>query len=353
MCNHALRKVLGDHVNQQGSLVLPEKFRFDFSHNSPLKSTELKDLDGVVSTLISENLTVYYKDVPLEIATKINGVRQMFDEKYPNPVRVVSIGKSVDDLVADPTNPEWSNYSIEFCGGTHLSKTSDAQSFTIVKEDPLSKGVRRLECLTGSDALTAITRANEFEKELAIFETLSSPSSITQEVARLLNQLNELIIPYWRKIEFREFLDNQRGKAKKLSLEREANIKKLGQSISTQIIAELKAAPKSYLITKIEEGFTPSLLKGVQTSISNAVSDTALLFVSFDSETNKFAVVSLLPKTWTDKGKKANDWLNHALRPINGKGGGKPDCAQGTFAADADVNAVLASAEEFASSNFA
>ena len=352
MCNYALLKVLGDHVNQQGSLVLPEKFRFDFSHNHPLKANELKDIDSVVSNLINESLPVYYKDVPLEIATRIVGVRQMFGEKYPNPVRVVSIGKDVDELVANPTNPEWTQYSIEFCGGTHLSKTSDARSFTIIKEDPLAKGVRRLECLTGPEAAEAIERAGAFEKEVAVVDTLTSPSAITAEVAKLITQLNELVIPYWRKVTFREYLDNQRGKAKKLATEREASLKKLGQSISNQIIAELKGASKPYLISKIDEGFTPNLLKGVQTPILKDVPETALLFVSFDSETKKFAIVSVLSKFWVDKGQKANEWLSAALLPINGKSGGKADQAQGTFDADADVNAVLAAAEAFASAHF-
>jgi len=184
MCNYALLKVLGNHVNQQGSLVLPEKFRFDFSHNHPLKATELKEIDSVVSNLINENLSVYYKDVPLEIATKITGVRQMFGEKYPNPVRVVSIGKDVDELVANPANPEWAQYSIEFCGGTHLSKTSDARTFTVINEEPLAKGVRRLECVTGREALDAIARSEAFEKEVSVIDSLTSPSAITSEVAR-------------------------------------------------------------------------------------------------------------------------------------------------------------------------
>jgi len=352
MCNFALKKVLGDHVNQQGSLVLPEKFRFDFSHDHPLKANELQELDSVVSNLINENLPVYYKDVPLDIATKINGVRQMFGEKYPNPVRVVSIGKDVEELVANPSNPEWEQYSIEFCGGTHLSKTMDARSFTIIKEDPLAKGVRRLECLTGAEAVEAIARAEAFEKDVAVVDGLSSPSAITQEVAKLITTLNELVIPYWRKVNFREYLDNQRGKAKKLATERESNLKKLGQSIATQIIAELKNSPKPYLISKVEEGFTPNLLKGIQTAVAKDVTETALLFVSFDSETKKFSIVAILPKFWVDKGQKANEWLSAALLPINGKSGGKADQAQGTFDGEADVNAVLAAAEAFASSHF-
>jgi len=354
MCNFALRKVLGEHVNQQGSLVLPEKFRFDFSHNSPLKSDELKSIDFTVCEVVQSELPVYCKEVPLEIATKINGVRQMFDEKYPNPVRVVSIGKSVDDLIADPSNPEWNNYSIEFCGGTHITNTKAALSFTVIKEDPLAKGVRRLECITGGDAQLANQRADEFEKEMmTTFANLTTPASITQEVGKQLTQLNELVIPYWRKISFREYLDNQRGVAKKLSLEREANLKKLGQSISTQISTQLTESPKPFLIFQLEEGFSANLIKGVLTAISKAAPSTALLFISFDSDSNRYSAVTFLAKPSLDKGGKANDWLSKALAPINGKSGGKPDSAQGTFEATAEqLASILAAAEEYAAATF-
>ena len=123
LCNLSLRQVLGDHVDQQGSLVLESRFRFDFSHSKPVSGEELAQMDQGVRDAIAKDLKLFDKEVPLEDAKRINGARMMFGEAYPDPVRVVSVGVSVEDLLANPSNPEWANYAIEFCGGTHIASS--------------------------------------------------------------------------------------------------------------------------------------------------------------------------------------------------------------------------------------
>lgn len=137
--NHALLKVLGEGRDQKGSLNNPEYLRFDFSNNSGVSSEDLGKVEGLVREYIKESLPVYTQEVPKNDALKIKGLRAVFGEDYPDPVRVVSIGISVDQLVADPENPKNADYSIEFCGGTHLTNTAQANSFAIISEEGISK----------------------------------------------------------------------------------------------------------------------------------------------------------------------------------------------------------------------
>jgi alanyl-tRNA synthetase len=133
--NYALREVLGDSVDQKGSLVAQEKLRFDFSHKSGVSDAELQSIEDISTSYIRQNCGVYSKDVPLAIAREIEGVRAVFGEIYPDPVRVVSVGVEVDDLLKDVRNKEWRKVSIEFCGGTHVQKTGDIKDLIILEEN--------------------------------------------------------------------------------------------------------------------------------------------------------------------------------------------------------------------------
>ena len=150
--NWALREVLGDHVQQKGSLVDHEKTRFDFSHPKALTPEQVERVEQLVNERIRRNLPVHYRVVPQQDALKINGLRAVFGERYPDEVRVMSVGVPVEDLVKDPGNPEWRKYSIEFCGGTHLNNTRDIEHFTITTEEAVAKGVRRVVAVTGETA---------------------------------------------------------------------------------------------------------------------------------------------------------------------------------------------------------
>ena len=108
---------LGDDVNQKGSLVDQEKLRFDFSHKAQVTLEELKKIEDSSNSYIKQNCKIYAKDVDLDVAKGIEGVRAVFGETYPNPVRVVSVGVEIETLLQDPKNPEWRKVSVEFCGG--------------------------------------------------------------------------------------------------------------------------------------------------------------------------------------------------------------------------------------------
>src|SRR2546430_4911625 len=143
LANWALREVLGEGVQQKGSLVDPDKLRFDFSHGKSLSDDDIARIEKLVNENIAKNLTVYAQEAPQEQALKIHGLRAVFGEKYPPMVRVVSIGVPVADLLKDPANSRWRQYSIEFCGGTHLKSTADAGGFVVTSEESVSKGIRR------------------------------------------------------------------------------------------------------------------------------------------------------------------------------------------------------------------
>src|SRR5947209_7580166 len=163
LANWALRETLGDDVQQKGSLVDPEKLRFDFSHGKSLTEEELAKVETLVNEGIAKKLPVYAQEAPQEQALKIHGLRAVFGEKYPPMVRVVSIGAPVEDLLKDPANPKWRQYSIEFCGGTHLKSTADAQAFAITGEESVSKGIRRIFALTGDAAQEAAAAAKSLD----------------------------------------------------------------------------------------------------------------------------------------------------------------------------------------------
>lgn len=156
--NYALRAVLlegnGSGVasqgmcEQKGSLVDADKLRFDFSWSSALTPLQVEQVEGLVRQKIAAGLGVFNEVVPLSQASSISGLRCVFGEKYPDPVRVISVGTPVPELLANPTNPAWTTNSIEFCGGTHLSNTSQAEDFVLFEESGIAKGIRRISAFT-------------------------------------------------------------------------------------------------------------------------------------------------------------------------------------------------------------
>ena len=136
-----------------------DRLRFDFTHAKPMSVDELAKVEVSVNAAIARTLPVSVATVPLEKAKAIAGVRAVFGEKYPDPVRVVSIGAKVGELLADPANAKWRQCSVEFCGGTHLPATGEAKRFAIVSEGALSAGVRRVMALAGVPAEAAFAAA--------------------------------------------------------------------------------------------------------------------------------------------------------------------------------------------------
>jgi len=169
--NFCLREVLGDHIDQKGSLVAPTKLRFDFSHKTQISLPELAKIESMSIDWIKKNVKVYGKDLDLTTAHKISGLRAVFGEAYPDPVRVVVLGYDVDEVAKDIDNPKWRTTSVEFCGGTHVAKTGDIKDFVITEESGIAKGIRRIVAVTGQEAYEASRVANALKVRLEQLES--------------------------------------------------------------------------------------------------------------------------------------------------------------------------------------
>lgn len=192
--NHSLREVLGDEVNQKGSLVDEDKLRFDFSHKTGVTTEELKKIEDLSNAYIKQNSQIYYKDVDLASAKQIEGVRAVFGETYPDPVRVVSVGIDVDMLLENPKNPEWRKVSVEFCGGTHVDTTGIIKDLIVVEESGIAKGIRRVVAYTGDSAHEVQRLAKTFAGKLAELEKLPFGPEKEEQAKRLGVELGELRI---------------------------------------------------------------------------------------------------------------------------------------------------------------
>ena len=192
--NHSLREVLGDEVNQKGSLVDNEKLRFDFSHKTGVKIEELKIIEDKSNEYIRAASKIYSKDVELDLAREIEGVRAVFGETYPNPVRVVSIGKDIDTMLADPKNQEWRKYSVEFCGGTHVEHTGYIKDLVIVEESGIAKGIRRIIAYTGDAAHQVQRDAVEFSKRLDELAALPFGLEKDAQIKLTSQDISQLVI---------------------------------------------------------------------------------------------------------------------------------------------------------------
>lgn len=202
--NFALRRVLGDTVEQKGSLVAAEKLRFDFSHKSAVTENELEKIEEISTDYIRQNCDVYSQEVPLATARQISGVRAVFGETYPDPVRVVSVGVEVEEILKNVEDPRWLEVSIEFCGGTHVQKTGDIKDLIILEENGIAKGIRRIIAVTGEDAHEVQRVAKEFENRLDRLDAMALGPQKEQEAKQIQVELNQLSISAVQKSRFRE-----------------------------------------------------------------------------------------------------------------------------------------------------
>ena len=202
--NYALREVLGDAIDQKGSLVAPEKLRFDFSHKSGISIEELEKIEDISTKYIRQNVEVYSKDVPLATAREINGLRAVFGETYPDPVRVVSVGVPVEDLLSNVKDEKWRDVSVEFCGGTHVQETGVIKELIIIEESGIAKGIRRIVAITGEDAYAVQRVATEFGERISRLEKMPHSHDKEQEIKSTQADLNQLSISWITKSKLRD-----------------------------------------------------------------------------------------------------------------------------------------------------
>ena len=285
--NYALREVLGDGIDQRGSLVAPEKLRFDFSHKSGVTDTELAKIEDISTAYIRRNCGVYANDVPLATAREIEGLRAVFGETYPDPVRVVSVGVEVDQLLKDVKNEKWREVSIEFCGGTHVAKTGDIKDLVILEENGIAKGIRRIIAVTGEDAHTVQRVANEFDERLAILEKMPQGQAKEQEIKMTQNELNNLSISTLTKTKLRgRFEKIKKAQLNEQKAKQKEEEKKAVETVAEYFGSESNKGHDTFII-RLPISANPQALSGAINHVKTKAKDKTIYLLAGDESEGK------------------------------------------------------------------
>ncbi|KAJ3205616.1 Alanine--tRNA ligase [Entophlyctis luteolus] len=342
--NFGLLKVLGEGVDQKGSLVTPDKLRFDFSQKNAPTVEQLKQIEETCNLIISNNVKVTSKEVPLSLAKQITGLRAVFGEVYPDPVRVVAVGFEIDEVLADPTNEKWAGSSIEFCGGTHVPATGQIRKLVILEESSISKGIRRIIATTGVDAKNALRLAAEFKDKLIMCRHLTG-SSLEYAVKTLGKELDELVIPIVLKAEYRKmFAEIKKDFDDADKLRKAQEIKSATEHVKE--VFEGDDAPE-YVVADLGVGSNMKALSSAINHVKGLTGKSALL-VSSDEDDSKVVYAAYVAKAHLSKGLKANAWATIVGTAVGGKSGGKDDSAQGAGTDFERVADAIKLAEEHA-----
>ncbi|KAM9269188.1 alanine--tRNA ligase, cytoplasmic [Cariama cristata] len=330
--NFALRSVLGE-ADQRGSLVAPDRLRFDFTAKGALSTQEIKKVEGIANQMIEEAKTVYAKDCALAAAKAIQGLRAVFDETYPDPVRVVSIGIPVEELLADPSGPAGSITSIEFCGGTHLQNSSHAGHFVIVSEEAIAKGIRRIVAVTGAEAQKALRKVDSLRKRLSALEAKvkvqTAPNKdVQKEITDLSETLATAVIPQWQKDELREAVKALKKIMDDLDRASKSDIQKRVLEKTKQVI---ESHPNQLLVVmEMENGASAKALNESLKLFKTYSPQTATMLFAVDNEAGRITCLCQVPQETANKGLKASQWVQEVSGLMDGKGGGKDVSAQAT-----------------------
>ena len=287
--NFALRAVLGDGVEQKGSLVAAEKLRFDFSHRAGLSDAELEKVENMATDYIRQNCAVYSKELPLIVARGISGVRAVFGETYPDPVRVVSVGVEVEEILKDAKHPRWRDVSIEFCGGTHVQKTGDIKDMIILEEGGISKGVRRIIAVTGEDAHEVQRLAHDFADKLDRLDAMPLGPQKEQAAKQIQSELNQLSVSAVRKTKLRENfarINKQVVEEQKAQQKRESKLA-LDTIISYFQLPENK--DKTWFVTKLPISANPKAVTESLNYVKSKLQDKSVYVLAADADRGRVA----------------------------------------------------------------
>ncbi len=304
LLHHALKRVLGDHVGQKGSLVAPDRLRFDFTHFSPMTPEQIRQVEDLVNAEIRANRDSVVEVLPLEQA-KQKGAVAMFGEKYGDKVRVVSIGGE----------------SIEFCGGTHVRRAGDIGMMKILSEAGIAQGVRRIEAVTGAGALEYLRRIED-ELMKTGSRLKASPFEVAQRVDKLL--------------------------AEEKDLARE--IEKLKQRIASggggrDLMAEAVTIKGIKVLAAQVEVDDAKVLRDTGDQLRDKLGSGVVVLAGTGGP--KVQLLAMVTKDLVGK-VKAGEILGQVAALLGGKGGGRPDMAQGSGGSDpAQVPAALAAAKKW------
>jgi alanyl-tRNA synthetase len=281
LMHKALREVLGAHVQQKGSLVDADKTRFDFTHNAPMSAEQIREIEARVNAEILENHATQARVMDIESAQK-TGAMMLFGEKYGDTVRVLDIGSSR-----------------ELCGGTHVQRTGDIGLFKVVSEGGVAAGIRRIEAVTGANALAYLQQLETTVQNVA-GSLKAAPTELNGRVAQVLDQVR--------------------------SLEKEvAQLKgKLASSQGDDLVAQAVEVKGIKVLAARLEGADAKALRDTMDKLKDKLKSAAIVLASVDG-----AKVQLAAGVTADRmGKvKAGDLVNFVAQQVGGKGGGKPDMA--------------------------
>ena len=283
LLHRALKDVLGNHVNQAGSLVMPDRMRFDFSHFEAMSKEEIEEVEKIVNEKIFEGLPVETKLTNLNEAKEMGAIG-LFEDKYHDEVRVLSMG----------------DYSRELCGGTHVSNTSEISMFKILSESGISNGIRRIEAITGPAVLKYLNELKDEQEEIAK-ELKSNKEEILQKIKLNIKSLKEA----------------------------NKEIEKLEHDMAKDQIADIMGSVKNknginYVIKKFE-GVDVNTLRDLADEVRNKVGSVVVLFATVNE--GKLNFVCAVSKDLVEKKIAAGKIIKEIAKVAGGGGGGRPDMA--------------------------
>ena len=301
----ALKKVLGDHVHQAGSLVEPDRLRFDFTHFEAITPEQLSQVEWMVNDAILEGCPVVTEVLPIEEAKK-KGAVAMFGEKYGETVRVVEMG----------------DFSMEFCGGTHLDNIAKAGPFRIKSESSVASGVRRMEATCGRLSLESMEKTSGVLVRAAQFFK-TAPTGLLERMEQQASEMKQL----------RQALEKFKAEAS------------LGEA--KQFLASAKTVKGLHVLTATREGLDANALRKMGDFLRDKDPTVVGVLASIAGE--KITFLAVCGKEAVAKGVKAGDLVKLVSGFCGGKGGGKPDSAMGGGSDPLKVDDALAAVDDFVS----
>ena len=286
----ALRQILGEHVQQKGSLVASDVLRFDFANDQPVTFEQLQEIERLVNAEVIANTPVTTELLDIESA-KAKGAMMLFGEKYGDEVRVLSMGSVIEEK----------NFSIELCGGIHVKRTGDIGLFKITSEGGVAAGVRRIEAVTGTKAI-----------------------EVTQKVDRDINTINGLLKA--QKDQTLEKVEAIVDTASSLQKQIEQLNQKLASLQAGELLSQVQTiAGRQTLITTVQ-GMDAKALRNLHDGVKSKLENAVIVLAGVEGD--KVSLIASVAKDFTAS-IKAGDIIKHLATELGGKGGGKPDLAQG------------------------
>ena len=304
LLDKVLRTVLGDHVHQAGSLVEPDRLRFDFTHFSALTAEELAKVSAMVNEAVLEGYDVVTEEMPIEEAKK-KGAIALFGEKYGEVVRVVDMGEG---------------YSVEFCGGTHLSNTAKVGVFHISNEFSVASGVRRIEATTGKLSLDVMNQNQKMLFEAAAV-LKAKPGELREKAKAMMTE------------------------AKKLHQEIEKFKAEASVGEARQFLMSAKTVGELKVLTASRENVDAATLRQMGDFLKDKEPNVVAVLASTSDE--KISFLAVCGKNAIAKGIKAGDLVKNVCTICGGKGGGKPDSAMGGGKDKLKIDDALASVDDY------